>query len=55
MNVQTTPITTADFGAKAKRPGYSVLDCKKVATLIGRPMPNWKDAVGRYLAARASS
>lgn len=55
MNVQATPITTADFGAKAKRPAYSVLDCTKVETLIGRPMPDWKDAVARYLAARASS
>lgn len=47
------PISSAQFGAKAHRPGYSVLDCRKLHSAVGRPMPDWKDAVDRYLAARA--
>ncbi len=49
------PISSADFGAKARRPGYSVLDCGKFEAALGRPMPDWRDAVDRYLAARERS
>jgi dTDP-4-dehydrorhamnose reductase len=55
VDVQVTPITTAEFGAKAKRPAYSVLDCSKAQRLIGCVMPDWKDAVSRYLEARNRS
>ena len=48
------PISSMDFGAKARRPGYSVLDYGKLEAVLGRPMPDWRDAVDRYLAARAS-
>lgn len=46
-------VSSADFGAKARRPGYSVLDCGKLEAALGRPMPDWQDAVDRYLVARA--
>jgi dTDP-4-dehydrorhamnose reductase len=55
MSLQVTPITSTEFGAKARRPAYSVLDCTKLERLIGRTMPDWRDALGRYLAARGSS
>lgn len=52
MDVEVLPITTAEFGAKAKRPTYSVLDCSKLASVIGGPLPDWHDALARYLANR---
>ncbi len=55
MDVEVIPITTAEFGSKAKRPVYSVLDCKKLASVIGEPLPDWHDALARYLANRAAS
>lgn len=52
MDVEVIPITTAEFGSKAKRPTYSVLDCSKLASVIGGPLPDWHDALARYLANR---
>ena len=45
-------VSSADFGAKARRPGYSVLDCGKLEAVLGQPMPDWQDAVDRYLTER---
>lgn len=52
LDVEVIPITTAEFGAKAKRPTFSVLDCRKLASVIGGPLPDWHDALARYLASR---
>lgn len=52
LDVEVIPITTAEFGAKAKRPAFSVLDCSKLASVIGGPLPDWHDALARYLASR---
>lgn len=52
MDVEVIPITTAEFGAKAMRPAYSVLDCNKLASVIGGPLADWHDALARYLASR---
>jgi dTDP-4-dehydrorhamnose reductase len=51
--VQVDPITTAEYGALAPRPAYSVLDTGKYHALAGcAAMPSWKDALAEYLAAR---
>ena len=52
LDVEVIPITTAEFGAKAKRPTYSVLDCHKLGSVIGGPLPDWHDALARYLVSR---
>ncbi len=52
LDVEVTPITSAEFGAKARRPAFSVLDCGKLASTIGNPLPDWHDAVARYLVNR---
>lgn len=52
LDVEVIPISTAEFGAKAERPSYSVLDCSKLASVIGEPLPDWRDAIARYLASR---
>ena len=43
------PITTAEFGAPAARPAYSVLDCSKIAGVTGLTLRPWKDALAAYL------
>lgn len=52
-DVDCLPITSAEFGALARRPAYSALDVGKLTGLgLGTP-PAWQDALARYLAARA--
>ncbi|MBS0261534.1 MAG: dTDP-4-dehydrorhamnose reductase [Planctomycetes bacterium] len=50
MAVPVTPITTAQFKAKAARPSYSVLDCAKLTNVLGRQLRSWHDALAEYLA-----
>jgi dTDP-4-dehydrorhamnose reductase len=50
LPIEVIPITTAEYGSKAPRPAYSVLDCRKLASVIGGPLPDWHDALARYLA-----
>lgn len=42
-------ITTAEYGAKAARPRYSVLDCRKYQALGGPRMSRWQDALNNYM------
>jgi dTDP-4-dehydrorhamnose reductase len=42
-------ITTKEYGARASRPLYSVLNCDKIAALLSDPIPHWEDALQRYL------
>ena len=49
-----TPITSAEFGAAAKRPAYSVLSTAKLTALLGSPLRAWQDALAAYLAERRS-
>lgn len=50
LRVELEPISTAQFGARAPRPAYSVLDTGKYHALPGRPlMPAWQDALAEYL------
>lgn len=44
MNVQITPISSAEYGARAVRPAYSVLDCSKIAALGIETRP-WQEAL----------
>lgn len=49
LAVATEPITTREFGARAPRPAYSVLNCDKVTGVLNAEMPPWQDAVGAYV------
>ncbi|MDU3113289.1 MAG: dTDP-4-dehydrorhamnose reductase, partial [Megasphaera sp.] len=47
---QVVPVTTAEYGlSKAKRPFNSRLDRKKLVEAGFTPLPDWKDALKRYL------
>lgn len=50
MEVSLRPITTAEYGAAAPRPAYSVLDTTAYHDLGGPAMPDWKTALAEYLA-----
>jgi dTDP-4-dehydrorhamnose reductase len=49
VDANLTAILSPDFPQKAKRPAYSVLDCSKLAATIGDGLPNWQDALARYV------
>jgi dTDP-4-dehydrorhamnose reductase len=52
IGTRLVPITTAEYGAAAVRPAYSVLDTAKYQALGHSPMPDWHISLGRYLSAR---
>lgn len=50
MTTKVTPVTTAEYGlSKAARPFNSRLDKSKLREAGFKPLPDWKDALGRYL------
>lgn len=50
LNTIVIPVTTAEYGlSKAARPFNSRLDKSKLVNAGFRPLPDWKDAVGRYI------
>jgi dTDP-4-dehydrorhamnose reductase len=52
LAVEVTPITTAEYGAPARRPAYSVLSVDSLPRL-GLPAPRpWREALQRYLSLR---
>jgi dTDP-4-dehydrorhamnose reductase len=53
LDVPVDPITSAQWGAAAPRPAYSVLNCSKYHALPDAPqMPPWPDALAEYLRDR---
>jgi dTDP-4-dehydrorhamnose reductase len=49
IDVAVQPISSAEFGAKAARPCYSVLNTRKLTDVTGFEMPAWQEALERYL------
>lgn len=49
VTIRLEPITTEQFGARAPRPAFSVLDTSKYHALGGPPMPTWQTALAEYL------
>lgn len=50
MSTQVTPVTTAEYGlSKAARPFNSRLDKSKLMEAGFKPLPDWRDALSRYL------
>lgn len=52
LPTRVTPISTAEFGARARRPAYSVLNCGKIQRTTGVDLPDWREALTDYLAGR---
>lgn len=50
LSAKVIPVTTAEYGlSKAARPENSRLDKSKLIESGFKPLPDWKDAVSRYL------
>jgi dTDP-4-dehydrorhamnose reductase len=51
---EITPVTAAEFGAKARRPAYSVLGHAHLAALGEDDLRSWDAALAAYVAERSS-
>ena len=49
MDVKVMPVSSAEYPAKAKRPSNSRMEKKKLEEHGFTRLPDWKDALGRYL------
>lgn len=49
---ELSPVTTAEWGAPAARPAYSVLALDDVEDRLGRRMPVWRESLRRHVATR---
>jgi dTDP-4-dehydrorhamnose reductase len=54
LNPDVSPITSAQFGAAARRPAYSVLSNQKLQSLGVSPPRPWTDALAAYMPERAN-
>jgi len=52
LPAEVLPISTEEFGARAPRPRYSVLDNGKMIEMVGDRLPHWKNALMAYLKER---
>jgi dTDP-4-dehydrorhamnose reductase len=50
--VPVEPISTADFPTRARRPAYSVLDCRAWRELGEPPLVPWREALRAYISSR---
>ena len=48
-DVAVARTSSAELARPARRPAFSVLDTSRLAQAIGRRLPNWQDALARYL------
>jgi dTDP-4-dehydrorhamnose reductase len=55
VTADITPVTTAEFGARARRPAYSVLGHASLAALGEDDLRPWDAALAAYIAERSSS
>jgi dTDP-4-dehydrorhamnose reductase len=44
-----SPCASADYPTPARRPSYSALSTAKVESTLGRALPDWRDALDRFL------
>jgi dTDP-4-dehydrorhamnose reductase len=50
LDLELTATSTLDWGAPAQRPPYSVLDCAKAESILGREMTGWRESLHTYLS-----
>lgn len=54
INVELQPVTSSEFGSRAQRPAYSVLDTQRYHQLGGPPLRGWREAVQAIVNDEAS-
>ena len=50
-----TSCSSSEFGSTVRRPANSALSVRRAEKLLGRPMPEWPDALARFLHERAAA
>jgi len=55
LRPDVTPVTTAEFGARARRPAFSVLAHRRLAALGLDDLRPWAEALAAYVAERGAS
>ncbi len=50
LDLELKAASTLAWGAAAQRPPFSVLDCAKVETILGRRMTPWRESLHTYLS-----
>ena len=50
-----TPVDTAAFPTKARRPAFSVLDSRNLRSIGLPPLPPWRESLQQYLNGRAAN
>jgi dTDP-4-dehydrorhamnose reductase len=55
LQVDVLPVTTAEYGARAPRPRYSVLDNRKLRTAGFAAIADWRERLPHYLDALKSA
>ncbi len=53
LKTRVIPISSAEYGAKARRPGYSVLANSKLSEVLGRSLQPWQEALAEYISGVA--
>ncbi|MBE0494609.1 MAG: dTDP-4-dehydrorhamnose reductase [Thiomicrospira sp.] len=48
LDCKVLPISTADYGVKACRPAYSVLDATQIQAWLPGPIRSWREALGGH-------
>jgi dTDP-4-dehydrorhamnose reductase len=49
LRPELIPIRAADYPAKAKRPAFSALECRRLTEVGLSPLRNWREALSAYL------
>jgi dTDP-4-dehydrorhamnose reductase len=49
LSAPLVPVSTAEYGAAASRPAYSVLDLAATESLLRRRLPHWRNCLETYL------
>lgn len=52
MSPDVVPVTSEEYGARAERPRYSVLDNKKLESTGVRRLRHWEEALREYISLR---
>ena len=55
LSPEVTPVTSAEFPMKAKRPNYSVLDNVNFRAIGAKDMRHWREALADYLHGRTAA
>lgn len=50
IEIETSGVTTDEWGAAARRPTYSVLDVSGTESAVGRSMTDWRPALSEFLS-----